>query len=127
MKCKVCGKDFELVKELHYISRDDETSGVSNIIHKNEVSLYDTFDCTLCGCQNVMGVRKRIIVPESEFKKDENFYNTINNSIDVIKYLSDRVEDGVNSSVEQTENCMSEDESVLEDAKNVLDDLYDLI
>lgn len=127
MKCKVCGKDFEPVKELHYISIDNETSGVSNVFHKNEVSIYDTFDCTLCGCQNVVGARKRRIVPESEFKKDENFYNTIHNSIGVIEYLSKRVEEEVNSSIEQTENCMSEDESVLEDAKNVLDDLYDLI
>ena len=52
---------------------------------------------------------------------------TIQNAIAVIENLSSRVEKEVNSSIEQTGNCLTEDEVMLEEAKNVLDELYDLI
>ena len=50
---------------------------------------------------------------------------TIQNAIGVIEYLAKRVEEEiVNSS---TENGITEDELVLEDANNVLNELYNLV
>lgn len=63
MKCKVCGTNFELKVDNHYITRDEVVirTGISSIIGSdNEGKLYDTFDCPVCGCQNVMQERKRI-------------------------------------------------------------------
>ena len=66
MKCKVCGKVFGLYKENHYISKDDEVTGVSTVMRKEEVPIYDTFDCPFCGCQNVVNNRKRIFKEREE-------------------------------------------------------------
>ena len=64
MKCKVCGKEFELKVDNHYIARDEEIDrcGIAGIVGSNneiEGKLYDTFDCPACGCQNIMQERKR--------------------------------------------------------------------
>lgn len=76
-KCKVCNKEFELKKEFHYISRNEETTGLVNVTKKEEVKIFDTFDCPHCGCQNVMQERKRadksnaiVVGKKSEEKKD---------------------------------------------------------
>ena len=61
-KCKICGKDFELNEEGHYIARDTEkqTGAFAALVsHDNESKLYDTFDCPFCGCQNIIQERKR--------------------------------------------------------------------
>lgn len=73
-KCKVCGKEFELQKEEHYITRDVTRVGLTVIIGGSEEELYDTFDCPHCGCQNVMQGRKRDYVPRpvlEEAKEEE--------------------------------------------------------
>ena len=69
MKCKVCGKEFELKVDNHYIARDEAVirTGISSIIGlDNEGKLYDTFDCPVCGCQNIMQERKRIFVTKED-------------------------------------------------------------
>lgn len=55
-KCKVCGKEFELVRENHYVSVSRTPTGISAIFSSNTIQ-YDTFDCTFCGCQNRMQER----------------------------------------------------------------------
>lgn len=58
-KCVVCNKDFELIKENRYTSRDECRTGISAIAGGSEETLYDTFDCPYCGCQNIIQKRKR--------------------------------------------------------------------
>ncbi len=60
LKCKICGCEFNAVKERHYISRDNERTGLAAAFGNNqERILYDTFDCPDCGCQTVAQERKR--------------------------------------------------------------------
>lgn len=57
--CKVCGRDFPLIREEHYTARDPEKTGViPTITGSDEAQQYDAFDCPHCGCQNVMQARK---------------------------------------------------------------------
>lgn len=76
MKCKVCGKDFELKLDNHYIARDEEVkrTGLSAMVGSNneqESKLYDTFDCPFCGCQNIVQERKRSFVMARDYIPDE--------------------------------------------------------
>ena len=76
-KCKICGKEFELQKGEHYVTRDASQSGIAKVIVSTEEKIYDTFDCPHCGCQNVMQERKRnysfaVAVAEEEECSDEN-------------------------------------------------------
>ena len=50
MKCKVCGNEFEALKENKYIVKD-------NSILTGKEQLYDCFDCPKCGCQVIGKVR----------------------------------------------------------------------
>lgn len=71
IKCKVCGCEFEATKEIHYISREEGRVGLSATFgNHEEVKLYDTFDCPVCGCQIVVQKRNRVFVEES-FEKGE--------------------------------------------------------
>lgn len=36
-----------------------------------EAKIYDTFDCPQCGCQNVMGERKRSLYMGENIKEEE--------------------------------------------------------
>lgn len=61
IKCNVCGVEFIPESKEHYISRD---VGIENSVSKlfisnNEPKIYDTFDCPQCGCQVMIGERKR--------------------------------------------------------------------
>lgn len=59
LKCKICGCEFNAVKERHYISRDNGKIGLTTMFGSNpENRLYDTFDCPVCGCQIVAQERK---------------------------------------------------------------------
>lgn len=60
IKCEVCGNEFEPMIVNHYISRDEDFSGIAAVARKEEVKLYDTFDCPQCGCQVIAKERKRI-------------------------------------------------------------------
>ena len=59
MTCIVCGRDFALIEEEHYVARDNEQKGIVNAIADKEGKLYDAFDCPHCGCQNILQERKR--------------------------------------------------------------------
>lgn len=60
LKCKICGCEFNAVKEKHYISRDNGKVGLMAAFEsKTEDILYDTFDCPACGCQITAQERKR--------------------------------------------------------------------
>lgn len=60
LKCKICGCEFNAVKEKHYISRDNGKTGVVAVFESNpEDVLFDTFDCPTCGCQITVQERKR--------------------------------------------------------------------
>ena len=62
--CKVCGRDFPLLAEEHYVVRDVEKKGVIPAINgQTEAEMYDAFDCPHCGCQNVMQGRKQGVCP----------------------------------------------------------------
>lgn len=49
MKCKVCGKEFELLAENKKIVKKN------NIIVQNDY-LLEAFDCPFCGCQNSVNI-----------------------------------------------------------------------
>ena len=62
--CKICGRDFLLLVEEHYVSTDVIKTGlVTAISGDNEPQLFDSFDCPHCGCQNIMQPRKRANCP----------------------------------------------------------------
>lgn len=67
MECKICGKEFELKKDSHYIAREEEVTGITTIAKKEEVSLWDSFDCPYCGCQNIVQQRKRTAFIGSDY------------------------------------------------------------
>lgn len=64
--CNVCGAEFPLGREDHYIVRDEGTTGLALVVGGPEETLYDAFDCPLCGCQNVMQERKRSYTRKEE-------------------------------------------------------------
>ena len=55
--CKVCGRDFALMAEEHYVVREFGKKGLVEALSAKEPMQYDAFDCPHCGCQNVMQVR----------------------------------------------------------------------
>lgn len=58
--CKVCGRDFALMFEEHYVVRDNEITGLAPVIRgEAESMLHDAFDCPHCGCQYIAQERKR--------------------------------------------------------------------
>lgn len=60
LKCKICGREFEASKKDHYVSRSNGKTGLmSSFGNEDECTLYDTFDCPICGCQMVMQERNR--------------------------------------------------------------------
>ena len=76
--CKVCGQKLVLTKEKHYVARDEEEKGLQSIVNNTELTLYDTFDCEVCGSQNIVGERKRVYecyedeISEEETKESDN-------------------------------------------------------
>lgn len=56
--CKICGRDFPLMAEEHYVAVDTKCGGIKAVLEGDGTTLYDVFDCPHCGCQNVMQVRK---------------------------------------------------------------------
>lgn len=69
-KCRVCGNEYEIVLENHYISKDIGVTGLATIAKKEEEKLYDTFDCPHCGCQDVIQERKRLYEPTVDDPED---------------------------------------------------------
>lgn len=58
--CKVCGRDFPLVAEDHYVSKEAGKVGIAAIAGGLAPILWDSFDCPHCGCQNRMQQRNRV-------------------------------------------------------------------
>lgn len=57
--CKICGRDFPLISEEHYVARGTEKKGIIPTLNGQEEAVqYDAFDCPHCGCQNIMQERK---------------------------------------------------------------------
>ena len=62
--CRVCGRDFPLLKENHYLAIDKATTGLSAVLGGSQPAMYDAMDCPHCGCQNVLQEFKRIATPK---------------------------------------------------------------
>ena len=59
LECKICGTKFNAIIERHYIARDNGKTGLAVAFGSTaEESLYDTFDCPMCGCQVIAKERK---------------------------------------------------------------------
>lgn len=64
--CKICGQDFPLMTEEHYIAQDPRKIGaLANLANTDKAIEYDAFDCPHCGCQNIMQIRKPLWMPET--------------------------------------------------------------
>ena len=57
--CKICGRDFPLISEEHYISKEAGKMGFAALAGGPAPVLFDSFDCPHCGCQNNMQQRNR--------------------------------------------------------------------
>lgn len=69
--CKACGKALILDKEHHKVVRDETTTGLPVAFReKQEAKYYDAFDCEYCGCQTIVGERKREVC-EVKFEDTE--------------------------------------------------------
>ena len=60
-KCRACGFKFRLEKENRYLVKKS-TSLLGNI--SETPTIFEVFDCPLCGCQNVVGVYEQQVVEE---------------------------------------------------------------
>lgn len=70
--CKVCGRDFALIIEEHYIARDHEKTGlIPALSGQDEATIYDAFDCPHCGSQYIAQERKFNIDTDDEESEDE--------------------------------------------------------
>lgn len=71
LKCKICECEFIPEKKKHYISRNEVKIGFTNLAGGMEEKIYDTFDCHQCGCQNIVGERKRVLYMGANIKEKE--------------------------------------------------------
>ena len=58
--CRVCGREFPLIIEEHYISKEPGKTGFAAIAVGTAPMLWDSFDCPHCGCQNNIQPRYRL-------------------------------------------------------------------
>lgn len=117
MKCKICGKEFELSVTKHYISRGEEVQryGIASIVGNNtekEVKLYDTFDCPSCGCQIIAQERKRRWLDKPLDSIEENDYN---DSVDIEDYAC---LGNYDEHLEECNQCLSLDKCVARSEAN---------
>ena len=60
--CQVCGREFPLLEEEHYLARDCGSTGIGAVLSSvREPAWYDVIDCPHCGCQNVLRRRKLFV------------------------------------------------------------------
>lgn len=70
LQCNICGKYTDPLEARHYISRENERSGIATAFVKDESQLWDSFDCQWCGCQILAQKRNRMSAPDYEFNDD---------------------------------------------------------
>lgn len=111
MECKVCGKDFELKLDNHYISRDNVVEGFVKAIRSEEENIFDTFDCPYCGCQNIIQERKRPAFIGSDYigKVDDGY----------VEGVEEEAEES--GEVQEEEQEEKEEESDGENTESMLD------
>ena len=59
MKCRVCGKKLKLIASNKYLV---QVMPESKLDMFSKINTYEAFDCTKCGCQNIMGIRETNVV-----------------------------------------------------------------
>lgn len=59
--CVICKREFPLIAEEHYVSREPSKTGLAAIAAGSEPVLFDSFDCPHCGCQNTIQRRNRLV------------------------------------------------------------------
>lgn len=62
-KCRACGFKFRLEKENRYLSKKS-ASLLGNISERP--TIFETFDCPNCGCQNIVGIYEQPIEGETK-------------------------------------------------------------
>jgi len=71
--CGVCGRDFPLLFEEHYVAEDPQKVGaIMNLVNTDTAYTYDAIDCPHCGCQNVLQPRKPAIALCDETEDEES-------------------------------------------------------
>lgn len=71
--CKVCGRDFPLLAEEHYVSKDVRLTGFAGLAGGTEPKIWDSFDCPHCGCQNRLQQRNRLTdIMGQDYPYDDN-------------------------------------------------------
>ncbi len=98
VKCKACGKDLILDKEHHRVVRENTRVGGLSFNVIMEPQLYDAFDCDVCGCQIIIGERKRNAtlsaidsdIIEEDMAEDEDPKDGANSSPDGYAYDYER-------------------------------------
>lgn len=70
LKCNICGNSMMPKKDLHYISRGNEKTGLAAALSCDESQLWDTFDCEWCGCQILAQKRNRAVSDDFVFDED---------------------------------------------------------
>lgn len=74
--CKVCERDFALMAEDHYVSRETFRSAtVGEISLSGEGKLYDAFDCPYCGSQYLAQIREPFWNPCDECEESFELYS----------------------------------------------------
>lgn len=75
--CDVCGRDFALMAEDHYVSIAEGKTGLIGVLGGgDEPAMHDAMDCPHCGCQKVLQKRERPYIYEDialeEEEEEEN-------------------------------------------------------
>lgn len=85
--CKVCGRDFALMAEEHYVARDVGKKGLLPTLSGEVESVeYDAFDCPHCGCQVVTQPRKLTMLYEDECPCDFGICDECNHSGETVDH-----------------------------------------
>lgn len=79
LTCKICGRDFVIMAEEHYIAQDPKAVGaVACLVSTDVMREFDAFDCPHCGCQNITQERKPVFDGlEAEEEEEEEFEDCI--------------------------------------------------
>lgn len=82
--CKVCGRDFALMAEEHYTTKEFKATGVVAAFSSTEPKMHDAFDCPHCGCQNIVGIREPVY-----FEKLDSPFMTLEGDLEELSMLKD--------------------------------------